>query len=170
MHIRHIGILLEAGDWMKKHKAFLNEKGSMYMLIMIFMFVFIVSITFIIERNLIIIKADSIKRDLEQAARISINISMLDDYRKDEISRIDDVKGRKEFEKYLLEQLRLTPLNEKLNNNYLVYRVRIDELNIIQQPPAFEISGSMEINSIFFKEFNKLYEIPFELKVTNHRI
>lgn len=146
-----------------------DEKGSALPFLILFVAVFIILAGICIEWHHTVSLRNYIEKELTRALRISIEASMLDEYRRDHISRIDSYTARTVLHDYLKNTMNLDSTNAKIVNGNLVYILNFDEINLVEEPPSITVKGTIEKSPLLF-DIKQNISIPFVIKVKNTRL
>lgn len=148
-----------------------SNKGSAGVFMLLFMCVFIIAIGAVFQWQQVNTVKENLDRELSRAVNIAIDLSMLDKYRMDHISRIDKDTALNEFYLYLLDELQLDSDMKRYNEGQLVYQLVIDNTQISESPPEFSVEGRVIMKPLFFKDIIELdFEIPVKAKARNQRL
>ena len=145
-----------------------NCRGSAAIFIIIFIAVFMLIFCICVELYHTVTLRNYIENELSRALKIAVGMSMQDEYRKDHISRIDAYTAKEEFEKYLQEAMMLDENNQRIVNQEVIYKLQVDYMDIVAEPPAISIKGSIEKSPLIFN-FSKNITISYSIKVVNKR-
>lgn len=147
-----------------------SEKGSFGLNLVIIMLIAGMLIILTLEwLNMNNIK-EKMDNDLKRAVNIAIESSMIDEYRRDHISRIDQSIALAEFYNYLYEDLCLDH-SLTYRKEGIEFQLIINEINLQEEPPEFEIIGVVELTPMFVGDMIPVkIPIPVKAKARNQRI
>lgn len=90
-----------------------------------------------------------VEDELSRGLRTAVGLSMRDEFRRDNISRIDAEMAVLELEKYLRDVMLLDDKGCRLADSRLVYRLIIQHMEIVAEPPAVTLEGVIEKKPCF---------------------
>jgi len=94
---------------------------------------------------------------------------MGDSYRQDKIINLNVTLAKKEFYKYLKEDIGLDSSNRKYESGELVYKLYFTEVKGTSNPAVFTVKGRAEADSLFTFLTGKI-KIPINISSTNYRV
>lgn len=160
----------------------MGDGGGFIIFVMIFLVVFL----FITQIETFNRTADAVRDSLCKGAAIAIKASIIDEYRRDYIARIDTSIAQTVFEEYVDENMNLTKAGtvyKQINNGATQYWFTIETATYSEGgglPPYGDPKGVPEINitgklyipfSILPNLFSGQYvTIPYDIKAANSRI
>lgn len=148
-----------------------NNKGAAGVLVLFFVLFFIIAFGAVMQWMQVNTVKENIDRELSRAVNISIDLSMMDNYRYDRISRIDSDVAKDVFYLYLFEELGLDSDMNRYIDGRLQYHLEFETINIIESPPQFTVEGRVLIDPIYFKDLlDTKIEIPVKAKAKNQRL
>lgn len=113
---------------------------------------------------------------MNEDANIAIIMAMDDEYRKDGISKIDNVIAINEFYVSLMESLNLD-YNLHYEKDAVEYYLEIKDIRITESPPSLEAITVLHIKPLFVQGLverylgdNLYFEIPINVKSRNQRL
>lgn len=148
-----------------------SNKGAAGAFMLLFTFVFVIAIGAVFQWQQVNTVKENVDRELSRAVNISVDLSMLDKYRMDHISRIDKDTALNEFYLYLVDELQLDADMKRYNEGQLVYQLVIDDTHISESPPEFSVQGRVILEPLFFRDLIGMnFEIPVKAKARNQRL
>lgn len=155
-------------------KRLLNDRrGSAAPGMIIFLFAFILLLGASMEYNRIHTIRNHVEKELSRAANLSVESAMLDEYRKDGLSRIDAGDAQVAFADYLHVNMHLNASNALVVDAKTEYRLVFSSITITEEPPRMIIEGTVLIPpSVFNDSLEDGFEfiIPFRIASRNQRL
>lgn len=150
-------------------KFCLKMKCNATILTMILVFFMITFIVTIGEFYRIHLLQQDIEYQLQRSVNCAVEYAMGDSYRQDKIVNLNVAEAKREFYKYLQEDVELDSKHRKYKNGKLVYRLYFNEVSGTQNPAVLTAKGYLEADSLFAFLAGKI-KIPFEISSTNYRL
>ena len=153
---------------------FIKDKRGSIAWLFLFLVVFLLVIGIIIEYG----RAAAIKRNVEdglsKALNSAVQMSMLDDYRQEHISRIDTDAASVEAYKYIAEVLGLSAPTYSMQGGEgrSLYRLEGIAISSVAEPPHMELSCTLVIPMAMFNSYTGGLElrIPLHIVSRNQRL
>ncbi len=155
-------------------KRLLNDRrGSAAPGMIIFLFVFILVVCSTMEYNRVHTISNHIEKELSRAANLAIESAMLDEYRKDGISRVDAAVAQVAFANYLHNEMRLNASNAFVADGKTEYRLSFASITVNEEPPRMHLEGMIVIPVSVFNDYiddGIAFTIPFKIATRNQRL
>ncbi len=149
-------------------KALKNKTGSAY-LITLFIVIFIMTISsLVLEMSRIYNLQESLEYELQRAINISLEIATLDDSRVDKNSHLDIAYVSSVFDDYLKNDMGLNSNNEKIVDDEIMYKVKINNFIKTENPAQLSVEAEVIINNVFSNIVPKT-TIPIKVQSKNLR-
>ena len=150
--------------------ALINKKRcSGTILTMILVFFLITFIVTIGEFYRIHLLQQDVEYQLQRSVNCAVEFSMGDSYRQDKIVNLDVNLAKREFYKYLIEDVGLDSSHRKYKNGELKYILHFASVGGTSNPAVFTVTGRVEADSLFTFLSGKI-KIPFSISSTNYRV
>lgn len=150
--------------------ALINKKRcSGTILTMILVFFLITFIVTIGEFYRIHLLQQDVEYQLQRSVNCAVEFSMGDSYRQDKIINLDVNLAKREFYKYLIEDVGLDSSHRKYKDGALKYRLYFTSVGGTSNPAVFTVTGRAEADSLFTFLSGKI-KIPFSISSTNYRV
>ena len=150
-----------------------DKRGDAELGTIVFLIVFIVIVSITMEVSRVYTIRNHVEKELSRAANLSVEIAMLDEYRKDAISRIDVPAAQAAFTSYLHSDMQLNASNAFIADGQTEYRLIITGLAIDEAPPKIRIEGTITIPVSVLHDYLEdgiAFTIPFEIATRNQRL
>jgi len=99
----------------------------------------------------------------------AVEFSMGDSYRQDKIVNLDVNLAKREFYKYLSEDVGLDSSHRKYQDGKLKYKLYFTSVGGTSNPAVLTVKGRVEADSLFAFLSGKI-KIPFSISSTNYRL
>ena len=150
--------------------ALLNKKKcSGTILTMILVFFLITFIVTIGEFYRIHLLQQDVEYQLQRSVNCAVEFSMGDSYRQDKIVNLDVNLAKREFYKYLSEDVGLDSSHRKYKDGKLKYKLYFTSVGGTSNPAVLTVKGRVEADS-FFAFLSGKIKIPFSISSTNYRL
>lgn len=150
--------------------ALLNKKKcSGTILTMILVFFLITFIVTIGEFYRIHLLQQDVEYQLQRSVNCAVEFSMGDSYRQDKIVNLDVNLAKREFYKYLSEDVGLDSSHRKYKDGKLKYKLYFTSVGGTSNPAVLTVKGKVEADSPFAFLSGKI-KIPFSISSTNYRL
>ena len=150
--------------------ALLNKKKcSGTILTMILVFFLITFIVTIGEFYRIHLLQQDVEYQLQRSVNCAVEFSMGDSYRQDKIVNLDVNLAKREFYKYLSEDVGLDSSHRKYKDGKLKYKLYFTSVGGTSNPAVLTVKGRVEADSLFAFLSGKI-KIPFSISSTNYRL
>ena len=150
--------------------ALLNKKKcSGTILTMILVFFLITFIVTIGEFYRIHLLQQDVEYQLQRSVNCAVEFAMGDSYRQDKIVNLDVTLAKREFYKYLIEDVGLDSGHRKFKDGQLKYRLYFTSVRGTSNPAVLTVNGRVEADSLFAFLSGKI-KIPFSISSTNYRV
>ena len=150
--------------------ALLNKKKcSGTILTMILVFFLITFIVTIGEFYRIHLLQQDVEYQLQRSVNCAVEFSMGDSYRQDKIVNLDVNLAKREFYKYLSEDVGLDSSHRKYKDGKLKYKLYFTSVGGTSNPAVLTVKGRVEADSLFAFLSGKI-KIPFNISSTNYRL
>ena len=161
-------------DFMKSDRsirsALLNKKNAsgtiLTMILVFFLITFIVTIGEFYRIHLL---QQDVEYQLQRSVNCAVEFAMGDSYRQDKIVNLDVDLAKKEFYKYLSEDVGLDSNHRKYKDGKLKYRLYFTSVVGTSSPAELTVKGKAEADSLFAFLSGKI-KIPFSISSTNYRV
>ncbi len=140
--------------------------GLVLTMIMVF---FLVTFTVTIgEYYRIHMLQQDIEYQLQRSVNCAVEFAMGDAYRQDKITNLDVTEAKKQFYKYVREDVGLDGSYRKYKDGRLSYKLNFSYVDGTSKPAVFTVKGEALADSLFSFLVGKI-QIPFEISSTNYR-
>ena len=146
-----------------------KKECSGMILTMIIVFVLVTLSVTVGEFYRIHLLQQDIEYQLQRSVNCAVEYSMGDSYRQDKIINLDVTEAKREFYKYLEEDVGLDSRHRKYKNGRLSYRLYFSEVTGSSNPAVLTVRGEAEASSLFAFLTGGI-KIPFEISSTNYRV
>lgn len=146
-----------------------KKECSGMLLTMIIVFVLVTLSVTVGEFYRIHLLQQDIEYQLQRSVNCAVEYSMGDSYRQDKIVNLDVTEAKREFYKYLQDDVGLDSRHRKYKNGRLSYRLYFSEVTGTSNPAVLVVSGEAEASSLFAFLTGGI-KIPFEISSTNYRV
>ncbi len=146
-----------------------KKECSGMLLTMIIVFVLVTLSVTVGEFYRIHLLQQDIEYQLQRSVNCAVEYSMGDSYRQDKIVNLDVTEAKREFYKYLQDDVGLDSRHRKYKNGKLSYRLYFSEVTGTSNPAVLTVSGEAEASSLFAFLTGGI-KIPFEISSTNYRV
>ena len=154
----------------KSRSALLNKKsGSGTILTMILVFFIVIFAVTIGEFYRIHLLQQDVEYQLQRSINCAVEFSMGDTYRQDKIVNLDVELAKKEFYRYLSEDIGLDSSYRKYQDGKLKYTLYFTSVDGTSNPAVLTVKGRVEADSLFAFLSGKI-KIPFSISSTNYRV
>ena len=150
-------------------KFFNKKKCSGTILTMILVFFIITFAVTIGEFYRMHLLQQDIEYQLQRSVNCAVEFAMGDSYRADKIINLDVVTAKREFYKYLREDVGLDLSHRKYKDGRLKYRLYFNQVDGTSNPAVLTVKGEAEADSLFTFLIGKI-RIPFNISSTNYRV
>lgn len=155
---------------MSKSELFKLKKGGSGTILTMILVFFMVTLTVTVgEFYRIHLLQQDIEYGLQRSVNCAVEFAMGDSYRQDKIINLDVAVAKREFYKYLVEDMQLDSMRRKYKNGRMVYRLNLSSVTGSSNPAVFEVKGYAEADSLFAFLSGRI-KIPFEISSTNYRL
>ncbi|MDY3930050.1 MAG: hypothetical protein SOZ34_11960 [Clostridia bacterium] len=137
------------------------------MIMVFFMITFIVTVG---EFYRIHILQQDIEYQLQRSVNCAVEFAMGDSYRQDKIVNLDVALAKKEFYKYLSEDVGLDSNYRKYKKGRMTYRLYFLSVTGSSNPAELTVKGRAEADSLFAFLTDAKIKIPFKISSTNYRV
>ncbi|QIB69774.1 hypothetical protein Ami103574_10780 [Aminipila butyrica] len=153
----------------KAWKLVKDEGGTLYILILVFLFLIICVMLVTSE----VLRVHDLKAHLDdeiyRAANLSIKTAMYDSYRIDSTSKFDETVAVEYFYTYLKEDLHLNGSFEKLNDNgEIEYTLVINKVSVNGDTVRMNVRATA-FSPTLFHLWEQKWEIPIDVLSKNIR-
>lgn len=138
----------------------------MTMILVFFLMLFIVTVGEFYRIHLL---QQDIEYQLQRSVNCAVEFAMGDSYRQDKITNLNVSLAKKEFYKYLSEDVGLDSSHRKYKNGKLNYKLYFSGVDGTSNPAVLKVKGRAEADSLFAFLTGKI-RIPFEISSTNFRV
>lgn len=146
-----------------------KKKCSGTILTMILVFFMVTFIVTIGEFYRIHLLQQDVEYQLQRSVNCAVEFSMGDSYRQDKIVNLNVTLAKREFYKYLSEDVGLDSNHRKYQDGKLQYRLYFTSVGGTRNPAVLTVEGRVEADSLFsFLSGN--IKIPFRISSTNYRV
>ena len=150
--------------------AILNKKKcSGTILTMILMFFLITFAVTVGEFYRVHLLQQEIEYQLQRSVNCAVEFSMGDSYRQDKIVNLDVGLAKREFYKYLSDDVGLDASHRKYQDGKLKYRLYFTSVGGTSNPAVLTVKGRAEADSLFTFLTGKI-KISFSISSTNYRV
>lgn len=146
-----------------------KKKGSGTILTMILVFFLITLIVTIGEFYRIHLLQQEVEYQLQRSVNCAVEFSMGDSYRQDKIVNLNVDLAKREFYKYLAEDVGLDSSHRKYKGGKLKYKLYFSSVGGTSNPAVLTVKGRVEADSLFAFLEGKI-KIPFSISSTNYRV
>lgn len=146
-----------------------KKKCSGTILTMILVFFLITFIVTIGEFYRIHLLQQEIEYQLQRSVNCAVEFSMGDSYRQDKIVNLNVDLAKREFYKYLFEDVGLDSSHRKYQGGKLKYKLYFTSVGGTSNPAELTVKGRVEADSLFAFLSGKI-KIPFSISSTNYRL
>ena len=154
---------------MKKAVRMLKcQKGDAIFFIFIIIFVIVTLAAIIIEYYRINSMYQQAEYELQRGVNSAVEYSIMDEYRKDGITRMDDALADQALYDYFNQSMGLDRELAKYSEGRLVYRLEIQTVSATEEPPRLTIEGVIHTRSIFNFLAGEI-RMPFVISSSNNR-
>ena len=147
-----------------------KRKCSGTILTMIMVFFMITFIVTVGEFYRIHILQQDIEYQLQRSVNCAVEFAMGDSYRQDKIVNLDVALAKKEFYKYLSEDVGLDSNYRKYKNGKMTYRLYFSSVAGSSNLAELTVKGRAEADSLFAFLTDAKIKIPFKISSTNYRV
>ena len=142
--------------------------GTIFTMIMVFFIItFIVTVG---EFYRIHILQQDIEYQLQRSVNCAVEFAMGDSYRQDKIINLDVALAKREFYKYLYEDVGLDSSFRKFKNGKMTYRLYFSSVSGSKTPAELTVEGRAEAESLFSFLTGAKIKIPFNISSSNYRM
>ena len=161
-------------DYIKSEKSarsalLIKKNCSGTILTMILVFFLVTLIVTIGEFYRIHLLQQDIEYQLQRSVNCAVEYSMGDSYRQDKIVNLNVDLAKREFYKYLSEDVGLDSSHRKFKDGKLKYRLYFTSIGGTSNPAVLTVKGRVEADSLFDFLSGKI-KIPFSISSTNYRL
>ena len=161
-------------DYIKSEKSarsalLIKKNCSGTILTMILVFFLVTLIVTIGEFYRIHLLQQDIEYQLQRSVNCAVEYSMGDSYRQDKIVNLNVDLAKREFYKYLSEDVGLDSSHRKYKDGKLKYRLYFTTIGGTSNPADLFVKGRVEADSLFAFLSGKI-NIPFSISSTNYRL
>jgi len=146
-----------------------KKKCSGTILTMILVFFLVTFIVTVGEFYRIHLLQQDIEYQLQRSVNCAVEFSMGDSYRQDKIVNLDVNLAKREFYKYLSEDVGLDSSHRKYKDGKLKYKLYFTSVGGTSNPAELTVKGRVEADSLFTFLSGKI-KIPFSISSTNYRL
>lgn len=146
-----------------------KKKCSGTILTMILVFFLIIFIVTVGEVYRIHLLQQEVEYQLQRSVNCAVEYSMGDSYRQDKIVNLDVNSAKREFYKYLSEDVGLDSNHRKYEDGKLKYKIYFSSVEGTSNPAVLTVEGRAEADSLFAFLSGKI-KIPFNISSTNYRV
>jgi len=146
-----------------------NQKGDAFVFILILVFFILTLAAILIEYFRMESLYQQVEYVLQRGVNDSVEYAMLDEYRRDGYSRMDNALAEETLYEYLHESMELNPEMDKYANGQWVYELEIESLEATDDPPRLTLKGTLKTRSIFGFLTGEV-RLPFTISSVNNRI
>lgn len=146
-----------------------DERGSSMAFLLLTIAIIIVVFGIVLELYHTVSLCNYVEKELNRALRLSVETSVMDDYRKDCILKIDSSKARQEFFDYLKCDLTLDSFYTRMDGERVLYKLKFSKIQVKDEPAEFYIEGYV-IKPVLLFDISKEFKIPFSIKFINTRL
>lgn len=146
-----------------------NERGSGLILVLLILSLIIIISSFIIEWYHTVTLRNTVETELTRALRISVDVSMIDGFRKDCISMLNPSIANNEFIDFLKGDLGLDSSYTKMQGDKAMYKLNFSKIEVKGSPAEFLIEGFISKRPLLFNVAKEI-EIPFSIIYVNGRL
>lgn len=150
-----------------------DRRGSAAPGMILFLFAFILVVSTATEYNRVHTIRNNIEKELSRAVNIAVESAMLDEYRKDGLSRIDPSAAQAAFGDYLHGDMLLNASNALVIDGKTEYRLTFSSITVNEELPRMNIEGTVIIPpSVFIDSLDDgfAYMITFKIASRNQRL
>lgn len=145
-----------------------DKRGSTFFIFIMLIMVLLVVMLCVMEYFRVMELHDTVTTEMERAANMALEYSMIDEARSYHISQVDVDITKEQFDMYFTERLELNDQLEKYVDGQRQYQVKFNSLEIHAEIPQITMQGSISIDlQLINKYMPEPVELPFDIKTRN---
>ena len=156
-----------------KYKFNIKQKKSAFSQIgfVVFIFVFACVACLSLEYYHIITLTESVETEVSRALNISVIMATQDVDWVEHTSVMDTDTAKREFKKYLMDEMELNNNYEKFDDDgKFLYQLIIENSDIHKSPAKYEVDGQIQMSTVTLKNILPAkFKVPFKASSNNIR-